>query len=650
MQRGLALPLVFVLVLATVPIPTTGSTEDPLVVDAGSSQAVVPGQALVVASTVVAGPEPANLTWTYQASRDRFADPYAAATTFDTTGLAPDQIITLTLTATGPEGTIVQDTVNHTLAKPVVVLDVQGTVDHGLPDDDLAPGLIDGQTQVHGFEVPDGTLRLAASLDWVPSPNATTTDDLDLVLYDPEGEDATGNQGRTGDRPEHVTVARPTHGTWEAQIEPYTSDGTTYTVQATAWVAPDLPTVDKLGTFQFGHQDTQQLGVLVSGGQGTQASWDLDLDGTYEAPGLEPVADLAPGTHEVALKLTDDRGFEDRQTTTVKVSEDIEHLLPIACQRSPWRLAGTMERSHARGTCWLHHGHHTYFLGDASPLAEAYTLEGGDVRIVSVEQHYTPSTETDAANASTPIHVQVSMDARSWTDIQVLNYTLLSANVRQVITATLASHDEPFRYLRVHEPRSAAQGLSGFLDASRFELAVQPAQASPASGQEAGQRSLDCREADHMESFFDDHPCWFGGINRYDAPSFFHTYPLDGVASVDRIAGEVQVAPWRSDDWFLPLVPPVSQVTTTQVFVQASVDSYTWSTLHTFEVRFDLTEPTPFSLDLDQPVPARYLRFVTDHKPGSEDHREDPPSHHPEAFFLDSRLTVEGMLPVTSQE
>ena len=288
----------------------------------------------------------------------------------------------------------------------------------------------------------------------------------------------------------------------------------------------------------------------------------------------------------------------------------------------------------------MHAGHHTYHLGGP------HLLKGGGGRLFVVEQQFTPPTSFEEAPFRTPVHVQTSLDGRTWHDLEDLSYLFvgdptrdgITIPTRQEILFELPASDEPFAFLRFHEPRSAARGLSGFLDASRFDLLVDPIVGPAPAPLANGTIDLSCTRAEHVEAFFEEHPCTFGGINRYDSPSFFHTYALDGPANLTRIEGTVAVAPWRTDDFMEPLLPPLAQVTITNVFVETSEDGERWTRHSAVTVRFGVL--TTFARELPGD-PARFVRLVPDLHPRFHQYQAFAPNHHPEAYFLHSELLLQ---------
>lgn len=326
------------------------------------------------------------------------------------------------------------------------------------------------------------------------------------------------------------------------------------------------------------------------------------------------------------------------EATDAGTGSNAAESLVLGCLMRPQHDRIAME-SEAAKTCWMHGGHHTYFLDGV------YRLDGGTGRVFSVEQQLAPPSDYEGGlHPHSLLDVEVSMDGLEWTVIDVVPYEFLSNvsagragfEMRQSLAFTLSASNETFAFLRVHNPVSLTQGLSGFLDNSRFDLELARVADPPSRENVTGHYS--CMEGDVMESFFATHPCWFGGIDRYDAPSFFHTYPLGGVGAVTNVSGTVQVLPWRSDDWFLPLVPESAQVVGTLVHVQTSANGMNWTTVASVPATFGV--PASFEVALPDPIDARFVRYFPDYHPRYDEYQQSAPLHHPEAFLVDSTLDV----------
>jgi hypothetical protein len=309
-----------------------------------------------------------------------------------------------------------------------------------------------------------------------------------------------------------------------------------------------------------------------------------------------------------------------------------------------------MEFSASGGTCWMHGGHHTFFLG-----GETFAIHTGSTGLlVSVEQQFSPPTEFDGTDLLTTLNmVETSLDGQTWTGASVARYRFLNDPLtepigleeRQLISFDLVPGGAPFRYIRFQEPRSALQGLSGFLDASSLNLLVEAVAPAPTPTLAHQTKALSCADGDILEDFFAAHPCFFGGIDRFDSPSILHTYVAGDGARVERLTGVVGALPWRTDDWFLPLLPASAQVTGTRVFVQTSVNGIAWENVGD-PVAVTYGVPANFDILIAGGRDARFVRLVPDVHPEFAHPEEDAALHHLEAFLTTSALTIEGDLPV----
>jgi hypothetical protein len=270
------------------------------------------------------------------------------------------------------------------------------------------------------------------------------------------------------------------------------------------------------------------------------------------------------------------------------------------------------------GACWFHTGHHTYDLDGV------YAVDNISGRVFSVEVQFTPPIEANAAGIT--IVAEASLDGRVWQTIGTMPYAALST--RQEILFDIDTGGVVARYLRIRQPLSAAQGLSGYLDASSFDASLRPASADPLPAWESDERVLRC-DRDIMEGIYPGHPCWFGGINRYDSPSVFHTYPLDGVHDITLVEGSATFLPWRSDDY----TQNNGNRRFLQAHLQASVDGEDWTTVHTFTAEYGLASGSV----TDQVGQAAYLRVVAEYHKGVTTH---PALKHVRGMLFDSVLTV----------
>lgn len=678
--RSVALLATVLLVTTTFTGLATAETSSPLVAEAGSSRASLGvDEVLTVDGRAYGGSSPYAYLWTIDGSGEPFADPNSRRTTVDLSGF--NGTVELTFRVLDATGTVATDHVLYHVAPENETLVQQNvTVGPGVPDEWIgASGAVDGETENISFEVPEEASAITATLTWQDGPNTfvITGNDLDLVLEDPSGSEATGNQGRTAGHPETVAVRSPQPGSWNATIESWLTATETANLTIRTVDAANLPNARVAGPTMFGTLDEQILHGRAQGPAGTTGAWDLDLDGVFETDGEEVTADFAPGEHKVRFKATSPSGFEDINRVTVRVTDVAEHALPLHCGGKPLRPTWSMEFGYSEGPCWMHGGHHTYVLD------EPVRLLGGVGSVFSVEQQLSPPTEYEDTPTTTPVHIQTSDDAQDWSEVGAAVYRFLEDlgdgvifdELRQGIAFEFEAN-RTVEYLRIHQPRSAAQGLSGFLDRSQlFLLANETSEdPSPPVSVESGTETFSCEEGEVLEDFFDDHPCWFGGVNRYDTPSFFHTYEPGEGTTVSKIEGKAQVAPWRKDDYFVPIPVPVQasigevdagdrevhvdpsaelepeevgpfveQLTRTKVFVQTSPDGINWTTVGNETVLFG--ERASFEIELEQPEPARFVRLVPDEHPRFDDFRSSPSLHHPEAYFLFSELTLTGQLP-----
>jgi hypothetical protein len=207
---------------------------------------------------------------------------------------------------------------------------------------------------------------------------------------------------------------------------------------------------------------------------------------------------------------------------------------------------------------------------------------------------------------------------------------------RQRVDVTASSDGAPFRYVRIHEPLSAAQGLSGYLDHSQFDVEADIVAPTPAPAPTPGERHLACG-TDIMEDFFAAHPCWFGGIDRYDAASFWHTYPVGDGGDLARVRGNFTLAPWRADDWTQGA--PVADATNVSARIQTSVDSISWTDLAIVETAYGV--PTSFDITVDHQL-ARFVRLFPEYHARFDQTAEFAPNHHAKAYLVDSSLVVDG--------
>jgi len=653
--------LATLMVLVTVPSAVAQSTtEETFVVNAGDSRKTLdPSADLSVEGEVVnGGEEPFSYEWALDGSTEPFANASQASTTVD---LRDERgPVTLTFTVTDANGDTAQDTVKYHVAERAGTLleeALQFTV--GVP-----------ATTVEAREIPftvtEDVDALEGLLVWQDEDGVefpVTGNDLDFELINPEGDDVT-DEGQTADHPEQTFVDDPMPGEWTVRVDPYLTNDEDATVTIFNLDSPLLPRPVKPGPKLFGVEEEQELVGNADHSAAEAADWDLDNDGIYEISDERAIADKPVGEHAVGFRSVDANGYEKYNPFTFEVTDRAENTIAVLCNDRPGWDIHAMEFLASGGTCFMHSGHQTYDLGHEREIV------GGEGSVLSVEQQYSPPTEyEDPLAGTTPIHIQASHDAQNWQEIDAIEYqfnedvrdgvllddTLL---IRQRIDYQFDAEDLNLRYLRFHEPRSAAQGLSGFLDESIAYLYVNDTAETSSIGHshtESTSLDLSCDDGDVLEDFFSEHPCTFGGVNRYDAASVFHTYKPGEGTQADRIEAEATVDPWRSDDFFEPLQIGASQdaiqhnldqLTETSVQLQVSQDSTTWETVAERSVTYG--EPFEISAAFDDPKPAPYVRLLPGEHENFDDYKQNAPDHHLEAFLVDSSITVTGDVPVSS--
>lgn len=323
-----------------------------------------------------------------------------------------------------------------------------------------------------------------------------------------------------------------------------------------------------------------------------------------------------------------------------------------------------MEVGYSFPTCWHHVGHHTYFLGRDT----TYLLRSIEGLAFSVEQQFSLPTEGTAPFAGAGVNapanagldsvlpVETSLDGVTWRLAGTGSYRFLGAEEvldralcpdvcqsleslwRMNVLFDIQGEGQEFRFLRVRQPYSqATQGLSGFLDFSRLTVTVDVGTpVAPALAD--GARDLGCAGA--MEAISNEHPCWFGGIDRYDSPSFFHTWFL-GDARLARVNATATLLPWRLDDFYQPQVQ--ANDTNVAFHVEVSADGEAWTSVGHATGPFG----TPLTVDVQldgveakfvRVAPEKHARFAQYNQPGLA------PNHHGRGYFIASAVHVEGML------
>jgi len=291
------------------------SETTPLVADAGDSPFVATGDPATLLGMGYGGTEPYTFAWSTESGSITGAD--APTAELDTTGLAAG-IYTVALTVTDAAGATASDTVKAVVFEPEerTLLDetqldpTPGAVSVG------APG-----TYEWPFEVPGGTTRIDAVMT-----HTLETNDYDLKLFDPEGNQRAFPGEFIPNTEETATIPNPEPGTWTAVVEKFATVADEISVTVTALVAPGgdpRPVVSAGGPYSFAIGTEQALDGTVTGGAApVSAGWDTDEDGVLDLDGVDVTATLPAGRHLVTLKATDADGLERRQTTSVLVADE----------------------------------------------------------------------------------------------------------------------------------------------------------------------------------------------------------------------------------------------------------------------------------------------------------------------------------------
>lgn len=312
---------------AVVPAPAVDPTP-PLVADAGDSSYVLAGTPANLIASAGGGTAPYTYAWSYDGASSRFGQPAEFQTTFTTTGLTG--VVTAQLTVTDADGRTDTDNVQlfvYTVSQKKI-LDVSGQAGAGL--------IVNNQTFRHPFTVPSGvqTTKLDLLLDWGTSyalpGNAPGDEDFggfNLAVEDPSGADVSAGQGAQFTKPEDVTINKVPSGQWTAVVTQTVTAPDTYRVQATATMQPADPTpsIASGGPYAFRPGQAQVLRATAAGGTAPLVTeWDLDYDGVFETPDTaDGVTTALPlGNHLVTVKTTDGAGYEKRETTAVRVTQE----------------------------------------------------------------------------------------------------------------------------------------------------------------------------------------------------------------------------------------------------------------------------------------------------------------------------------------
>lgn len=617
------------------PAAATGGT---LVADAGSSQAAETGS-IALTGRAFGGTPPYAFAWSHDGSGARFADATAAATAFDMTGLAG--AVTVTLRVTDAASVVATDAVQlHVGSSQLTLLNAPFHFEAGVPEETFISGLPLDKQDVP-FNVPATATRVDATLSF---DDGIFGNDIDLELIKPSGASADRNQGRTAANPERISVgAEP--GAWLARIEPYLAVDASGTILVTATAGISMPQVYLDISPYLGTEDALELRALPSGGTPPYTfEWDTDHDGVFETAGQFGNVSI-PATHTVRARVTDSLGYRAiaERSYDVHASSTVIRAL---CGGNDLFKVWAMEYSASQGTCWIHGGHHTYFVGDV------YALRHVEGIAFSVEQQFAPPAALLEDPTTTPIHFQISMDGQAWQEVSRGTYRFIStspigAPERQTVVFDFDGNGEHFRFLRIHNPLSLSQGISGYLDHTGFYIDADKVDNVNVKAKSLvpSTRVLDCEQGHLMEDFFATHPCTFGGVDRYDSASFFHTYPVGAESELVRIDGQFTLAPFRTDDFFLKTENGTEvdyvNLTSTYAFVQTSVDGQHWTNRATVDAAWGV--PTSFSVTLPG-VEASFVRLFPQYHPEFMRYAEDAPLHHTRGYFLDSAVTVTGNL------
>lgn len=310
--------------------------------------------------------------------------------------------------------------------------------------------------------------------------------------------------------------------------------------------------------------------------------------------------------------------------------------LPVRCTHTRNTTFDTVDMEtgyHEFFDCWAHYGIHHYFVG----RNVTYALWGGSGTVRSTEilrspplEPGTPSTAPLAVNIKVPI--EISMDGLSWTAISHANYRFLTGGEGQWIGYSFTAAGEQFRYIRFREPYSAAQGLSGFLDYSDSVLQVSVVGPAPEPALVAQTGLVKRCETDILEDVWAQHPCFYGNVDPWDSPSWFHTYPL-GNASLDRVHGNATTLQWR------PYEQGVK--TSTRLLVMTSVDGMAWKEIGNLTIQHG--QRLEFDVSGLNGMSAKFVRLATQKTPKFFGPNGD--LRHPEGVIYASNLALDGLLP-----
>ena len=382
---------------------------------------------------------------------------------------------------------------------------------------------------------------------------------------------------------------------------------------------------------------------------------------------------------------------------------DGAYISSLEGQWLPMRPSGNP--LHPRKDCNAHIGHWTYLVG----VDRVYGLRSGwaEINVKEIfpfspgDQVLGSTTAGSQTDIGVEFPIETSMDGFTWTRAATGRVREVTANpsnpsntlchdvtgcsdgqsnIQHYVYVTWTSSDTPFRFLRHHNPESAYTGLSGFTDWSGFEIDV--VDLGPVDPINLVQRSGVAKscETDIMEdittdpstdmegvldeSLKPDDACSFGGYTlqendpagaasvgntpgQWDAPSFFHTYPL-GDARLDHIQASVELRQFKTNP------SPPSHL----VYLEVSTEGEEWERLQTISATLvtqnipalDGSEQSLYAAEFDWDSdpsnvvkkPAKFVRIVSAPMAGYNTVASD---RHPWGFLEDSSLTLEGELP-----
>lgn len=352
------------------------------------------------------------------------------------------------------------------------------------------------------------------------------------------------------------------------------------------------------------------------------------------------------------------------------------------------------------GGCWSHVGEQQYFVG----VDTIYGLRSGTLNLIATESELAPTTSVglelspsgDHVGVHTRIHVQTSLDGKTWDDFQTGQYNLVRVNSgankipipllsgggdgtyiiqsgplsagplpsKDWYVLTFTAPDTPFRYIRAHMGESATGGLSGYLDYLFGNIEVVEQGPAPAVTLKARTNvRYDCA-SDIMEDFVASHPCWYGDpcqpgvplvdypcslaewtpsfVSHWNSVSSIHTYPL-GEAVLTRVKGTATFQMFRPND----PGQDAAGMSGGHLIVQTSNDGYTWTDTGSVVAAYD-GNPVAFDFPIPGGREAKFVRLTSDKHPDYDDfytNGSNAPLRRFEGLLLDSQLRLSGDLP-----